>query len=91
MGPDDEYCMQQALAEVAAGAEQKATANKWGVAESTLSTRKRGARSHAQGHQHQQTLSPLQEEELAKWILDEEAGGRTPYDFEIRQMAEYIN
>ncbi|RYP80769.1 hypothetical protein DL770_006089 [Monosporascus sp. CRB-9-2] len=61
-----------------------------GVAERTLSIR-RGARSHAQGHQHQQVLSPLQEEEHVKWILDEEDGGRTPYDFEIRQMAEYIN
>ncbi|RYP47539.1 hypothetical protein DL768_006416 [Monosporascus sp. mg162] len=91
MGPDDEYRIEQALAEVAAGAQQKATANKWGVAESTLSTRRRGARSHAQGHQHQQVLTPLQEEELVKWILDEEDGGRTPYDFEIRQMAEYIN
>ncbi|RYO85984.1 hypothetical protein DL766_007248 [Monosporascus sp. MC13-8B] len=35
--------------------------------------------------------SPLQQNELMKWILDEKGGGRTPYDFEIRQMAEFIN
>ncbi|RYP17078.1 hypothetical protein DL767_010080 [Monosporascus sp. MG133] len=91
MGPDEEHHIEEALAEVAAGSQQKAMANKWGVAESTLSTRKRGAKPHSKAHQHQQTLSPLQEDELVKWILDEENGGRTPFDFEIRQMAELIN
>ncbi|RYP47106.1 hypothetical protein DL768_006780 [Monosporascus sp. mg162] len=72
MGPDKKHHIKEVLAEVAAGSQQKAMGNKWGIAESTLSTRKKGTKPYSKAHQHQQILSPLQKKELAKWIIDEE-------------------
>jgi hypothetical protein len=49
----------------------RAASKAWGVPRSTLQGRLAGRQSHAIVHQHQQRLSPEQEESLANWILDE--------------------
>jgi hypothetical protein len=57
---------------------QRAAAKAYGVPRTTLQDRLKGTPNRATSHQHQQRLSPDQEEFLVQWILNEDARGCAP-------------
>jgi hypothetical protein len=69
---------------------QRAAAKAYGVPRTTLQDRLKGATNRATSHQHQQRLSPEQEEFLVQWILDEDARACPPSHARAREMAILI-
>jgi 4-hydroxybenzoate polyprenyltransferase len=61
-----------------------------GIPRSTLRGRQDGATTNREAKIPTQRLSPIQEEDLVNWILDEEAVGRAPTLLRIRRFAEQI-
>lgn len=69
---------------------QRAAAKAYGIPPSTLRGRINGATNSAISHQHQQRLTPQQEEFLVEWILEEDARGFPPSIPRAREMANRI-
>jgi hypothetical protein len=84
-----EHAIQSAISDLNSGifTSVRAASKAWGVPRSTLQGRLAGRQSHAIAHQHQQRLSPEQEEELVKWILDEDLRAHAPSHARLREMA----
>ncbi|KAH8759488.1 hypothetical protein F5883DRAFT_367023, partial [Diaporthe sp. PMI_573] len=61
----------------------------YGIPRSTLSTRIQGVTNRRVSHQHRQRLTPLQEDFLVDWILEEDACGY-PLHTRAREMANRI-
>jgi len=69
---------------------QRAAAKAYGVPRTTLRDWLNGATDRATSHQHQQRLSPKQEEFLVQWILKEDARACPPSHARAREMAILI-
>jgi Tc5 transposase DNA-binding domain len=66
------------------------TARAWNVSSSTLSRRINGGCTRREGHSSQQLLSPVQEEILVSWILEQERLGYAPTHQRVREFAARI-
>lgn len=64
-----------------------AAAREYGIPRTTLASRLQGHQTQQTSHQHQQRLTPAQEEFLADWILEEDAHGAPPSHTRAREMA----
>jgi hypothetical protein len=84
-----EHAIKSAIRNLESGVytSQRAAAKAWGVPRSTLQYRLAGQQPHAIAHQHQQRLSPEQEEFLVDWIPDEDARAQPPPHARVREMA----
>jgi hypothetical protein len=69
---------------------QSAAAKAYGIPRGTLRDRLKGATNSATSHQHQQRLTPLQEDFLVDWILEEDARTCPPSHARAREMANRI-
>ena len=69
---------------------QRAAAGAYGIPPSTLRDQINGATNSAISHQHQQRLTPQQEEFLVEWILEEGQRGYPPSFARAREMASRI-
>jgi hypothetical protein len=87
-----ELAIQSAISDLNTGlySSQRAAAKAYGIPLSTLHGRLRGATSSALSHQHQQRLTPAQEDFLVDWILDEDARACPPSHARVREMANRI-
>ena len=87
-----EHAIQLAISDLGAGiySSQRAAAKAYGIPRSTLQERLKGRTSSALSHQHQQRLTPLQEDFLVEWILEEDARGYPPPHARAREMANRI-
>ena len=87
-----EHAIQSAIGDLDTGvySSQRAAAKAYGIPRSTLQERLRGRTSSALSHQHQQRLTPLQEDFLVEWILEEDARGYPPPHARAREMANRI-
>ncbi len=68
----------------------RAAGRAYGVPETTLRDRLKGSTNRVIAHQHQQKLTPLQEDFLADWILEEAARGQPPSHARARDMANRV-
>jgi len=87
-----ETAIELAIQDLNAGvfASQRAAAKAYGIPRTTLQDRLKGATDRVSGHQHQQRLSPEQEESLVEWILNEDARACPPSHARVREMADRI-
>jgi hypothetical protein len=87
-----ELSIQSAIRDLESGVytSQRAAAKAWGVPRSTLQHRMAGLQPRAIAHQHQQRLSPEQEEFLVDWILEEDSRAQPPSHARVREMAARI-
>ena len=65
----------------------RAAATRYGVPKSTLNDRIHGAQTRHDAHTHEQLLTDVQEEELAKWIIDLDTRHQPPSIPRCRIMA----
>ncbi|TRX94480.1 hypothetical protein FHL15_004635 [Xylaria flabelliformis] len=79
-----------AIAAVRNGQTQKAAADQYGVATSTLSDRLHGRLSREEAHKTDRLLSPEIEDQIVDWIHKSESAGRRPHHWEITQFAQCI-
>jgi hypothetical protein len=72
--PPNEYMMEQAIQAMNSGAHTsvQAYAAAFGVAKTTLQEHINGRTNLRNSYQHQQRLTPLQEDFLVEWILEED-------------------
>jgi hypothetical protein len=87
-----EVAIQSAISDLDSGIFRsvRAASKAWGVPRSTLQGRLAGRQSHAIAHQHQQRLSLEQEEDLVKWILDQDLRDQPPSHARLREMATKV-
>jgi hypothetical protein len=87
-----ELSIQSAIRDLESGVytSQRAAAKAWGVPRSTLQDRLDGRQPRAIAHQHEQRLSPEQEEFLVEWILDKDSRAQPPSHARVREMATRI-
>jgi hypothetical protein len=87
-----ELSIQAAIGDYNAGVytSLRAVAKAYHVPRSTLQGRLGGASNSALSHQHQQRLTPAQEDFLVDWILDEDARACPPSHARAREMANRI-
>jgi hypothetical protein len=87
--PVNEAAIAQAIQDLQSGVHTslRAAAQAYGVKRSTLQDRVKGTTSIRASHQHQQRLTPLQEEFLVEWILEEAQRGYAPSHARAREMA----
>ena len=87
-----EEAISRALSDLSTGiyTSKRAAAKAYGIPESTLRYRLGGAISSTLSHQHQQRLTPEQEDFLVEWILEEDARGYPPPHARAREMANRI-
>jgi hypothetical protein len=81
------------IADVKSGvyASQRAAAAAYNIPESTLRARLASKASERKSaHQHQQRLTPAQEEFIADWVLEEDARGYAPTHARTREMAQRL-
>jgi hypothetical protein len=69
---------------------QRAACAAYGVPRATLQDRLKGATKKTTSHQHQQRLTPEQEEYLVKWIIKEDGRAYPPSHARAREMATLI-
>jgi 4-hydroxybenzoate polyprenyltransferase len=79
--------VQNALADLESGVPLATAATRHGVPRTTLRRRFNGAQPHRHAHEGAQRLTPVQEEHLVKWILQQEALGYAPTHAQVRAIA----
>ncbi|KAF7912091.1 uncharacterized protein EAF01_001112 [Botrytis porri] len=62
----------------------------YGIPRATLQDRINGGLSHRLSTQNQQKIAPIQEKQLASWILIQEALGVSPTHRQIREIGEIL-
>jgi len=85
-----DFDLNSALEAVAGGQSLRKAALEWGIPRSTLRNRVHGHESRQEGAQDLQRLSPVQEEHLASWVLNQEALGLPLTHAQIREFASRI-
>jgi hypothetical protein len=87
-----EHAIEAAISDYSAGLypSKRAAAKAYNLPESTLRSRLNGSTNSVASHQHQQRLSPEQEEFLVEWILEEDARACPPPHARAREMANRI-
>jgi phage host-nuclease inhibitor protein Gam len=87
-----ETAIAQAIADLNAGIHisQRAAAKAYGIPRATLQERLKGRTNRSTCHQHQQRLSPEQEQFLVEWILKEDGRACPPSHARAREMATVI-
>ena len=64
----------------------RAAAQAYGIPPSTLWTRRYGVNNRPNSHNHQQRLTPTQENYLADWVIEQDAQGYPPTHARLREM-----
>ena len=82
--------VQNALANVRNGVALATTATRNGVPRNTLRGRLGGAQSYRYAYEDEQRLSTVQEQNLERWILRQEALGYAPTHAQVRAIANGI-
>jgi len=82
--------VQNALANVRNGVALATAATRNGVPRNTLRGRLGGAQSCRYAHEDEQRLSTVQEQNLERWILRQEALGYAPTHAQVRAIANGI-
>jgi 4-hydroxybenzoate polyprenyltransferase len=82
--------VQNALADLESGVALATAATRHGVPRTTLRRRFNGAQPHRHAHEGAQRLTPVQEEHLVKWILQQEALGYAPTHAQVRAIATAV-
>ena len=82
--------VQNALADIRNGVALRTAKTKHGVPRSTLRGRLGGAQSCRHAHEDEQRLSTVQEQNLERWILRQEALGYAPAHAQVRAIANGI-
>jgi Tc5 transposase DNA-binding domain/helix-turn-helix, Psq domain len=82
--------IQNALADIANGIPATTAAKIYGVPRTTLYSRISGSQHHKTAHFNMQRLSPVQEDHLATWILQQEALNYAPTHAQVRAIATGI-
>lgn len=87
-----EFALQQAIEDLQNDPSQsiRSIAKQYAVKEATIRGRMKGATTRAIAHEHEQRLSPLQEEFLVDWILEQDEHGYPPSHARARAMATRI-
>lgn len=85
-----ENSMQDALVAIEKGMSRKGAAKQYGIPLSTLRDRLDGAVTIKQNAIDRQALSDVQESQLARWIIVQEALGTSPSHYQVRRAAEEI-
>jgi transposase len=88
--PEEYSDIQEIQDRIQNGTSIRRCAKEYGISESTLRGRLKGAKTHEIAHQNQQLLSPKQEEEIASFIRHEETCGRALSKAELRDLANAI-
>jgi len=82
-----EQDIQNAVADLESGVALATAATRHGVPRNTLRGRFNGAQPHKHAHDGEQRLTPVQEEHLVKWILQQEALGYAPTHAQVQAIA----
>ena len=87
-----EYAIQSAIQDLQSGifSSQRAAAKAYGIPRTTLFSRLKGSKNARITHESQQRMTPLQEEFLVNWIIEEETRGYPPSHARAREMASRI-
>ena len=87
-----EHAIQSAISDLTTGlfSSQRAAAKAYSISQSTLSMQLRGVTTSSLSHQHQQRLTPQQEDFLVEWILEEDARAYPPSHARVQEMANQI-
>jgi len=85
-----EYDMAQALDAVASGKSCRKAAIEWGVPRSTLQDRIDYNTNHQSAAEHLQRLPPILEDRLTKWVLTQEALGRSITHSQLKVFGERL-
>ena len=87
-----EVAIQNAIQDLNSGVftSQRKAAKAYGVPRSSLQSRLAGRQTHAIAHQHQQRLTPDQEQFLVEWIIDEDSRAQPPTHTCVREMATWL-
>jgi hypothetical protein len=79
-----------ALVDIANGVAVATVAAQNGIPRTTLHDRISGSQCHQSAHSNMQRLSPIQEEHLAQWILQQEALNYVPTHAQVRIIATSV-
>ena len=82
-----ETSIKLALEAIENGASENKAAKDYNIPRSTLHNRRAGRIDARCGHANQQRLSPKQEDELCRWIIEQEARGYAPSHKRVRETA----
>ena len=82
-----ESSIKQALEAIENGTSESKAAKDYNIPRSTLYNRRTGRTDTQHGHTNQQRLSPKQEDELCRWIIEQEARGYAPSHKRVRETA----
>ena len=82
--------VQNALVDIRNGVAVRRAATVHGVPRNTLQGRLDGAQSCREAHEDEQRLSTVQEQNLERWILQQEALGYAPTHAQVRAIANGI-
>lgn len=85
---EDDIAM--ALGAIVNGQSIRKAALDYGIPRATLQDRINGGLSHRLSTQNQQKIAPIQEKQLASWILIQEALGVSPTHRQIREIGEIL-
>jgi len=87
-----ETAIQSAIKDIKSGVftSQRKAAAAYGVPRTSLQARLAGHATHAIAHQHQQRLTPEQEDFVVDWIIEEDSRARPPSHARVREMATQI-
>ena len=82
-----ESSIKQALEAIENGTSESKAAKDFNIPRSMLYNRRAGRTDTEHGHTNQQRLSPKQEDELCRWIIEQEARGYAPSHERARETA----
>jgi len=87
-----EQNLQMAIADFNAGKFESGTqaARAYGIPPSTFHDRMGGKQPRRIAHQHEQRLTPTQEDFLTNWVLEQDLQGFAPSHTRLREMAARI-
>ena len=82
-----ESSIKQALEAIENGTSESKAAKDYNIPRPTSYNRRAGRTDTEHGHTNQQRLSPKQEDELCRWIVEQEARGYAPSHKRVRETA----